>query len=143
VTETEIQDIEKNVKSVFDKMTEYSEDAELDLFLSCYDNSPTFLHFSSDGKMRNYQEFKKICIEYYDALKEQEIQTILEKIQVIDTNLAVVSWTGNIIARFKSGDIMKMNHYSISSMFKKIDSNWKIIHSHESSLPPEFIKKER
>ena len=39
----------------------YSEGAQLDLFLSCYDNSPTFIHISSDGKMRNYEEFKNIC----------------------------------------------------------------------------------
>lgn len=32
MTETETHDIEKNVKAIFDKMTEYSEGAQLDLF---------------------------------------------------------------------------------------------------------------
>jgi len=141
MTEAETHDIEKNVKDMFDKITDYSERAQLDLFLSCYDNSPTFLHFSSDGKMRNYEELKKICTEYYNALKEQKVITIHEKINVIDTNLVVLGWTGNIVAQFKSGDIMKMNNYSITSVFKKIDNKWKVIHSHESSLPPEIIKK--
>jgi len=67
--------------------------------------------------------------------------TIQEKIHVIDTNLVVLGWTGNIVAQFKSGDIMKMNNYSITSVFKKIDNKWKVIHSHESALPPEIIKK--
>ena len=141
MTETETHDIEKNVKSVFDKITEYSEGAQLDLFLGCYDNSPTFLHFSSDGKMRNYEEFKKICAGYYNALKEQKIVTIREKIHVVDTNLAILGWSGNIVAQFKNGDIMKMGNYSITSLFKKIDNKWKIIHSHESALAPEIIKK--
>ena len=141
MTEAETHNIEKDVKGIFDKMFEYSEGAQSDLFLSCYDNSPTFLHFSSDGKMRNYEEFKKICAEYYNALKEQKIITIQEKIRVIDTNLVVLGWTGNIIAQFKSGDIMKMNNYSLTSVFKKIDGKWKVIHSHESALPPEIIKK--
>ena len=141
MTEAETHDIVKNVKGIFDKITEYSEGAQLDLFLSCYDNSPTFLHFSSDGKMRNYEEFKKICTEYYNALKEQKVMTIQEKIHVIDTNLVVLGWTGNIVAQFKNGDIMKMNNYSITSVFKKIDNKWKVIHSHESALPPEIIKK--
>jgi ketosteroid isomerase-like protein len=35
---------------------------------------------------------------------------------------------------------MKMNNYSITSIFRKIDNNWKIIHAHESALPPEIIK---
>ena len=66
---------------------------------------------------------------------------IQEKIHVIDTNLVIIGWTGNIIAQFKSGDIMKMNNYSITSVFKKIDNKWKVFHSHESALPPEIIKK--
>jgi len=140
MTEAENHEIEKSVKGIFDKMTEYSEGAQSDLFLSYYDNSPTFLHFSGDGKMRNYEEFKKVCTEYYNSLKEQKIITIQEKINVIDTNLVVLGWTGNIIAQFKSGDTMKMNDYSITSLFKKIDNKWKVIHSHESSLPPEIIK---
>ena len=67
--------------------------------------------------------------------------TLQEKIHVIDTNLVILGWTGNIIAQFKNGDIMKMNNYAITSVFKKMDTRWKVIHSHESSLPPEIIKK--
>jgi hypothetical protein len=141
MTESEADHIAKDVKSIFDKMTEYSEGAQSDSFLSCYDNSPTFLHLSSDGKMRNYEAFKNICTEYYAALMEQKVMTIREKINVIDTNLVVLGWTGNIIAQFRNGDTMKMNNYSITNVFKKIDDNWKVIHSHESSLPPEIIKK--
>ena len=50
MTEAETHYIERDVKSIFDKMFEYSEEAQLDLFLSFYYNSPTFLHFSSDAK---------------------------------------------------------------------------------------------
>ena len=141
MTEAQSENIIKDVKSIFDKMSQYSERAQLDSFLSCYDNSPAFLHFSSDGKMRNYEELRKVCTEYYNSLKEQKIMTIQEKTNVIDTNLVVVGWTGNIIAQFKNGDTMKMNNYSVTSVFKKIDNKWKVIHSHESSLPPEIIKK--
>ena len=129
------------VKSVFDKITEYSEKAQVDSFLSCYADSPDFLHFSSDGKMRNYEEFKKICTEYYTSLKEQKIITTQEKFHVLDTNLVISGWTGNIIAQFKNGDTRKMDNYSITMVFKKIDGRWKVIHSHESALPPEIIKK--
>jgi len=141
MTKAESDHIVKDVKNAWDKMTEYSEKAQLDSFLSCYDNSPAFLHFSSDGKMRNYDELKKICTEYYTTLKQQKISTIMEKFNVIDTNLVISGWTGDIIAQFKNGDTMKMNNYSITSVFKKIDGKWKIIHSHESALPPEIIKK--
>jgi hypothetical protein len=64
----------------------------------------------------------------------------MEKFHVVDTNLVILGWTGDIIAQFKSGDTMKMSNYSVTSVFKKIDSKWKVIHSHESALPPEIIK---
>ncbi len=141
MTATESDHIVKEIKNVFDKLTEYSERAQLDSFMSCYHNSPTFLHFGSDGKMSNYEEFEKSCAEYYKSLNEQKITTIQEKVNVIDSNLAVLGWTGNIVAQFKNGDTMKMNNYSITNIFKRIDGKWKIIHSHESALAPEIIKK--
>ena len=133
----------REVKTVFDKMAEYSEEAQSDFFLSYFDHSPAFLHCSADGKMRNYEEFKKVCDEYYSSLKQQKLSTIKEKFNVIDTNLVIISWTGNIIAQFKNGDTMIMNNYSITNVFKKIDGSWIIIHAHESSLPPEIKKSER
>ena len=141
MTETESNQIIKEVKNVIDKITEYSEKAQLDSLLNCYADSPDFLHFSSDGKMRNYEEFKKICTEYYNSLKEQKVITIQEKFHVLDTNLVISGWTGNIIAQFKNGDTMKMDNYSITMVFKRIDGRWKVIHSNESALPPEIIKK--
>jgi len=130
----------KEVKTVFDELSKYSEKAQLSSFLSCYHNSPAFLHFSGDGKMRNYEEFKKVCGEYYTTLKQQKFSTTAEKFNVVDTNLVIVGWTGNITAQFKNGDIMIMKDYSVTNVFKKIDDKWKIIHSHESSLPPEIHK---
>jgi len=87
MTEAESDHIVKDLKSFFDKITQFSEGAQLGSFLSCYDSSPTFLHFSSDGKMRNYEELKKVCTEYYNTLKEQKIIIIQEKFHVMDTNL--------------------------------------------------------
>ena len=139
--EVDTNQIAKEVKNVLNSLTRYSEEAQLDLFLNGYDKSPSFLQFSSDGKMRNYEELKEICTGYYTALKEQKVSTLMEKVNVVDEDLAIVGWTGNIVAQFKNGDSMIMNNYSITNVLKKIDGEWKIIHSHESALPPVIIKK--
>ena len=140
MTEALSDQIIKEVQNIVDKMAKYSEEAQSEHFLSFYYNSPIFLHFSGDGKMKNYEEFKKICSQYYTSLKQQKLSTIAEKFNIVDTNLVIVGWTGNIIAQFKNGDTMIMNDYSITNVFKRIDGNWRIIHSHESSLPPEIMK---
>jgi hypothetical protein len=124
-------------------MTKYAEQAKTDSFLKYYNNSDELLHFSSDGRMRNYPEFKKICSEYYTSLEQQVISTTLKKLTIINENLVISGWTGNIKAQFKSRNIMIMNNYSVTNVFRKIDNEWKIIHSHESALPPEIFKKSK
>ena len=141
MTEAESENIADDVKNIYYKITEHSKKAHLDSFLSFYDDSPNFLSISADGKMSNYDEFKRACSQYYSSIKEQAIVTTREKFNVLDKNLVVVSWTGNIIASFKNGDVAKMINYSITSLFKKVDGEWKIIYDHESALPPEIIKE--
>ena len=141
VSEKNNSQIINEVKVNQEKLTEYSEKAQLDSFLSFYENSKLFTHISMDGKMRNYDEYKNICNEYYNALEHQNILTTIEKFRVIDNNLVILSWTGDITAWFKNGDTMKMKDYSITSLFERKDNKWKIIHSHESALPPQIIKK--
>ena len=73
MTAAEIHDITKNIKDVSDKITGYSERAQLDLFLNCYDNTADFLHISSDGKLRNYEEFKKSVLNTMTPLKNKKL----------------------------------------------------------------------
>jgi hypothetical protein len=128
-------------KSMFSNLTRYSESAKLDSFLDCYQDSPDFIQIAGDGKMNDYLEFKKLCEDYYGRLRNQEISIVKEKTNVLDTNLVIWTWTVNILAQFKNGDTMRMPNYSISYLIKKIAGNWKIIHAHESSVPPELIRK--
>lgn len=141
MNETEVTGSINEVQLAYSKMTEHSKKAELDSFLSYYNDSPYFLSISADGKMSNFNEFKRLCTDYYSGLKEQSIVTLQENIQVLDESTVILAWTGNITANFKNGDIIKMNNYSITSVFKKIEGNWKVVHDHESALPPEIIRQ--
>jgi predicted PilT family ATPase len=132
--------IVKEVRPLFEHLTRYSETAQVDSFLRCYSETPDFLAVSGDGIIRNYKEFKKITIDYYDSLKTQKLTTIHETYRVLDERTVLLCWSGNIDALFKNGDIWKMQNYTLTFIIKKINGEWKIIHSHESSLPPQIIK---
>ena len=134
--------IVNEVKPLFADLTHYTETAQVDSFLRCYADIPDFLAVSGDGMIRNYGEFKKICKDYYDSVKEQKLVTIHEIFHVLDENTVVLCWSGNIDAFFKNGDVMKMPNYTVTFLFKKISGDWKVIHSHESALPPQIIKSE-
>jgi ketosteroid isomerase-like protein len=141
MTPAEADDIITEIKQAFNSISRYSETAKLDSFMSYYANISGFRAISADGVIRNYDEYKKICTEYYTALQEQKVMTTRADFQIIDSNLVIVSSTCDIIATMKNGDIVNTHNYSITSVFKKISGSWKIIHDQESSLPPEVIKK--
>ena len=128
------------VRLVFKDFTHYSETAQADSFLRCYEETRDFRAVSADGIIRNYKDFKNICKDYYESLKEQKITTTHEIYHVLDEITVLLCWSGNIAAYFKNGDVMKMQNYSVTFLFKKISGEWKVIHSHESSLPPQIIK---
>jgi ketosteroid isomerase-like protein len=132
--------ITSEVSAALRDLTLYSEAAQGDAFLRCYAEIPEFLAVSGDGMVRNYQGFSKICKDYYDALQQQKLSTIHEIFHVLDESTVVLCWSGNIDAYFKNGDRMKMPNYTVTYLFKKMGGEWKIIHSHESALPPETIR---
>jgi hypothetical protein len=135
--ESEPQNITE-VKAFFEQLTASSENARLELFLSGYDNSGTFLAVSADGVRRRFADFSNICSQYYSSLSHQSISTIEQDFQAMASDLVLSSWTGNIVAKFKNGDVWKMQNYSITYVLKKIGGEWKITRSHESALPPEI-----
>jgi ketosteroid isomerase-like protein len=123
-------------------MTEHSKKAQVDSFLSYFADSPYFLSISADGKMSELDEFRKLCGGYYSRLKEQSVVTLQEKVQVLDKSTVILAWTGSITAYFKNGDIIEMANYTITSVFRKFGGEWKVIHDHESALPPVIIREE-
>src|ERR1700676_4387449 len=128
------------VRPLYKDLIHYTEAAQLDSFMRCYAETPDFLAVSGDGMIRNYEDFKKICKDYYDSLKEQKLTTTHEIFHVLADNIVVLCWSGNIDAFFKNGDVWKMKNYTVTFLYKKISGEWKVIHSHESALPPQIIK---
>jgi ketosteroid isomerase-like protein len=127
------------VRPLAENLTHYSETAQVDSFLRCYADTPDFLAVSADGVIRDYEEFKKICKDYYERIKEQKVTTTNEIFHVLDDMTVVLCSSVNIDAFFKNGDAWKMQNYTVTSLFKKISGKWKIIHSHESALPPQIV----
>lgn len=128
------------VRAFADALTHYSETAKSDSFLRCYADIPDFLAISADGMIRNYEDFRKICKSYYESLKAQKINTTYIKYHVLDPDIVVFCWSGDIDAYFKNGDTMKMQNYTATYLCRKIGGEWKIIHSHDSALPAQIIK---
>ncbi|HMH32350.1 MAG TPA: nuclear transport factor 2 family protein [Puia sp.] len=133
-------EIIEEVKKASHAITHYAAKADFDSLLACYADIPDFLAISNDGVARKFPEYKAICKSFYSAANGQELTTIQERFHVVDKNLVILTWTGNINALFKNGETWIMKNYTVTSVFQKIGDKWKVIHVHESSLPPEVKK---
>jgi ketosteroid isomerase-like protein len=133
----------KEVMPVFEAITRYTSGAQADSLLKSYSDTPDFLHISSDGTIRDYAGFKKVCGEYYETVKEQKLTKTREIFQVLDDSTVLLCWSGNIDAHIKNGGIMKLSNYTVTFLFKKINGEWKVIHSHESAPPPQMMKEQK
>jgi SnoaL-like domain len=138
MTAGEQEQIIQSVKQVADSIIRFAEEASANSLLDCYANSQDFLSCTGDGKMRNFEGFKDLCTKFYDSIKGQRIYTVQEKFHVMDRHLVIFAWTGSIHVFFKSGEILIMKEYALTCIFKKVDHQWKVIHSHESCLPGEI-----
>jgi hypothetical protein len=140
MTASEKRQVIQEVKQVSDSIIRFSEKAQVEALLGCYSQSEDFRAISADGKMRNYDEFKTLGTAFYQSVTGQEISTVQETFSVLGSTLVIFTWTGQIDAFFKNGDIMKMPEYAVSCVFQKTNRTWKVIHSHESCLAPEIQK---
>ena len=128
------------LRPVVNNLIRYTETAEMDLFLQCYADIPQFIAISGDGIVRNYSGPKAICTDYYRSVNKQVLTATRELFNVPGDTTVVVCWPGNIDASFKNGDAWKMRNYTVTLLYKKLDGEWKAIHSHESALPPGRVK---
>src|ERR1700680_132264 len=71
------------VRPLAKNLIHYSETAQADSFLVCYAETPDFVAVSADGIIRNYKDFKKICKDYYERLREQKVTTTHEIFNVL------------------------------------------------------------
>jgi SnoaL-like domain len=131
--------ITDEVRPWLEKLILYSETAQWESFLSCYAQTPEFLAVSADGIIRNFGDFRTLCKEYYQSVKEQKATTIRESFHILDERTVILSWSGDIDAFFKTGEIMKMRNYTVTFLYQKIEEGWKVVHSHESTLPPQIV----
>ena len=133
--------IAREVRKIYDLMTNLSEKADVDSLLKLYNDNPKFVAFGSDGIKRNFEEFRIVCNDYYKTLKKQKFETIDEDFFVLSNDIVISSWYGDIHASFQSGASIDMVKCGVTNVFKKIEGEWRVIHCHESALLPKYLKK--
>jgi ketosteroid isomerase-like protein len=128
--------IKQEVTQAFQIILQNSERADLDAALRLYSDTPDFVGIFGDGTMNDYKAFEKANREYFDKVSKQQITMLKDKIIILSEDAAIYAWQGKCLVSLKSGRTMSMNPFAATLVFRRIGNEWKVVYSHESSLPP-------
>lgn len=99
-----------------------------------FHNSVDFIMMGTDGTICGYDSYVKNNLSYFDLCEDFKLKTFNKEVRVIDDNTAVYSWAYGVNAKLKSGETDVIDHAGASFLFHRINSNWKVVYYHESTV---------
>jgi hypothetical protein len=133
VTETQKEKITKEVKEVVNAFIKGCEEANPEILIPLYLNSPDFI-YAANGKIYNYQESVDTMKLLFSSLLNQKGTIVEEKYTVLDNSSVFYISTSKWIMNFKDGKSVLQDPWTMQYIFKKIDDKWKVIIGNESGV---------
>jgi hypothetical protein len=94
---------------------------------------PDFIYISN-GVIVDHDGFIKMNEKYFDALESQTYTESAIMFTFIDRNTVILTYGGLALATLKDKQQMIIESFAATLIFRKMDSSWKIIYSHESAV---------
>ena len=130
MTEDQKEKVKEEINPVITQLFEYVYQANFAKYLSFWDS--TEFTYIMNGQQFDFKSFKEINTQFWSGLEYQKINTLSDKFIIINQESVIYTIIGNTEAKFKNGDILKIDPYAASLLLKKVDGLWKIQHSHGS-----------
>jgi len=131
LTDSQKADIEKQILEQWDKITISVEKADIDDysdFLS-YDDFKAYLR--SGMVLTSREEYLDTIRVRWSSRNSNEMLVKTANVHVLTSDLALLDQKCIFHVNLKNGELRRLNH-TISFIFKRESSGWKIIHAHES-----------
>jgi len=123
--------IEKQVLDQLEKMNVSVEKADADDY-NAFLSSNNFLSMISQGTpFFTRDDYANAVKDWFSQRKSVELSQKTIKTNVLTENLVLLDQSAIFQATFKD-DRVFMIHHTVSFLFKKEETGWKIIHGHES-----------
>jgi len=122
----------EEIKPVINQLFEITYQVNLDKYLELVDSSS--LVNIMNGQILDYKTFKEGNKQLWSGLEYQKINILTEKFTIINQESVIYTLQGNDEAKFKNGDVLKVDPYAASLLFKKINGLWKITYNHGSGV---------
>jgi hypothetical protein len=133
VSDAEKDKIKGEVKEVVNTILKGAEEANFDLVLENYFDSPDFV-LNYNGNSFSYKQCEDMAKSVFGTLKNQKITVVDEKYAVFDNSTVMVTVNCKSLMNYKDGHSVLQDPWISQMLFKKIDNKWKVISGAESGI---------
>jgi len=133
VSDAQKEKIKGEVKEVMSTIIKGVEEANLDMFIGNYLDSPDFV-FLYNGNPFNYQQFADLAKTILSTLINAKCTIVDEKYMVIDNSNVLYTANSKWQMNYKDGHAILDDPWALQYMFKKVDNKWKVISANESGV---------
>jgi hypothetical protein len=130
MTEDQKEKVKEEINPVITQLFECVYQADFEKYLSFWDS--TEFTYIINGQQADFKVFKETNKQFWSELEYQKINRLSEKLIIINQESVIYTIIGNDEAKFKNGDILKVDPYAASFLLKKVNGLWKIHHAHGS-----------
>jgi len=133
VSDAQKEKIKGEVKEVVNSYFKGAEEANADMILETYLDSPDFV-FTYNGNSFSYQQCAEMAKSVFGTLKNQKITVVDEKYAVLDNSTVNVTVNNKCLMNYKDGHSVLQDPWISQILLKKIDNKWKVISGAESGI---------
>ena len=135
--ETAKKEITETVGTIFKNL----QNMDAESLYQSYAESPDFVQISTEGTMVDFQNAKNLHAKWFTTLSSLNVTLVKETFRFLPCNTVIYIWLGKFEMRTKQGLQLKVDKFGITFIFRKVDSQWKVIQQQGSSLPPVPVKE--
>lgn len=133
VSDAEKEKIKGEVKEVVNTIFKGAEEANFDMVLENYFDSPDFV-LTYNGNSFSYKQCEDMAKSVFGTLKNQKITVVDEKYAVLDNSTVMVTVNCKSLMNYKDGHSVLQDPWIAQILFKKTDNKWKVISGSESGV---------
>jgi hypothetical protein len=133
VSDAQKEKIKDEVKEVVNTIFKGAEEANADMIIGIYLDSPDFV-FTYNGNTFSYKQCADMAKSAFSTLRNQKITVVDEKYAVLDNSTVMVTVNNKCLMNYKDGHSVLQDPWISQMLFKKIDNKWKVISGSESGI---------
>jgi len=123
----------RGIDKSFQKLKDHVEYREKEKSIEPYLNSPGFFSISN-GQISDYKNFILANEQYFEGLKSQKYFDSMFGYTFLDNENVIITWGCTARIQMKNDQEIKLDPYTATLVFKKVDDSWRILYGHGSGV---------